>query len=336
VKLKLLRLFLVIGLLVFMNGCGRKNYGLEPKPKDQVILRLADVFNTEYPSTAAGVRCARLIAAKTKGRIKVRLFENGELGDELSVIEQVQFGGIDLARVNMAVLFEYLKKYQLLLTPGLYRDSAHLQRVLNGTIGMKVGNELLKEKIVLLCWYDVGNPGFYNYKRKLKTSTDFQGLKLGVTKAQLIRDYINRLSGWPVSLEPGEVLGQLQNRTIDGAYNNLVIYWSLHHYEIAQFYTVDSQTFFPDVLIGSRVAMMQLTKTDQQIIMQAARQSVNFQKKEWNRKYQTALVQLKQAGVSINTLKSGVQPKKGQSSEMLDAHLSSSDRELLRQIRKLR
>jgi TRAP-type C4-dicarboxylate transport system substrate-binding protein len=286
----------------FFSGCLRENYGLEPKPKDQIILRLADIFTTDYPSTAAGAQFAQLVEKRTKGRIKVRLYENGELGDEQSVIEQTQFGGIDLARVNSALLVEYLHNYQTLLMPSLYRNEGHLREILNGKIGVDFGNELLKEKFVLLCWYETGDYGFYNARKKLETVNDFRGLKFGVPKAQTLRDRISALGGTPVPLETGEVFGQIQTRAIDGAQNNLVLYYLLHHYESVRFYTIDEGCYFPDVLIGSRVSLMQFTKTDQKMIAAAARDSVNFHKKAWQKSYLEAMTQLKRAGVTLTVL----------------------------------
>jgi TRAP-type C4-dicarboxylate transport system substrate-binding protein len=273
---------ILVLLSVVFSGCLRKNYGLEPKPKGQIILRLADIFTTDYPSTAAGARFAQLVEKRTKGRIKVRLYEGGELGDELSVIEQTQFGGIDLARVNSALLLEYLPNYQMLLMPSPNRNAGHLREILNGKIGADFGNELLKEKLVLLCWYETGDYGFYNVRKKLETVSDFRGLKFGVAKAQTLQDRISGLGGTPVPLKTGEVFGQLQTRAIDGAQNNLVLYYLLHHYLIAKYYTIDKGCYFSDVLLGSRVSLMQLTKIDQKMIATAARDSVSFQKKAWH------------------------------------------------------
>jgi TRAP-type C4-dicarboxylate transport system substrate-binding protein len=331
--LKRFWIILILLTLVIISGCKKENYGLEPKPKEQIILRLADVYNTDYPSTLGGKRFTQLLEKRTNGRIKVRLFDNGELGDELSAIEQVQFGGIDLARVNAVLLFEYLKKYQVILLPGLYRDSDHLRKVLNGKIGMKIGNELLKEKIVTLCWYDTGNSGFYNTRRELTAVSDFRGMKLGVSKAQLLRDRINSLGSIPIYFEPTEVFNQLQNRTIDGAQNNLILYWLLNHYKIAKFYTSDAQTYLPDVLIGSRVAMLQLTKEDQQIIATAARDSVRFQRKAWGKATCLALAQLKRAGVKITSFEPKEQQKMVQMADSAYGNLSKEDQNLLQQIK---
>jgi TRAP-type C4-dicarboxylate transport system substrate-binding protein len=327
---------ILVMLSVVFSGCLRKNYGLEPKPKGQIILRLADIFTTDYPSTAAGARFAQLVEKRTRGRIKVRLYENGELGDELSVIEQTQFGGIDLARVNSALLLEYLHNYQTLLMPSLYRDEGHLQGILNGKIGAEFGNELLKEKLVLLCWYETGDYGFYNTRKKLETVDGFSGLKFGVLKAQTLQDRISGLGGTPVPLETGEVFGQLQTRAIDGAQNNLVLYYLLHHYLIAKYYTIDEGCYFPDVLLGSRVSLMQLTKTNQKLIAAAARDSVRFQKKAWQKSYLEATTQLKLAGVEMTGLDVRQRQKMLRITEQVYQKLKTEERFLIKKVRAIR
>ena len=53
----------------------------------------------DYPTTQGAYRFAELVEEKTGGRIKILVKADGVLGDEKTVIEQIQFGGVDFARV---------------------------------------------------------------------------------------------------------------------------------------------------------------------------------------------------------------------------------------------
>ena len=79
----------------------------------------------------------------------------------------------------------------------------------------------------------------------------------------------------------GEVYGALQTGVIDGAENNWPSYYSTSHYEVAQYYTLDRHTQVPEILIASTIAMDRLSAEDQQIIRQAARDSIDFQRERW-------------------------------------------------------
>lgn len=327
-------LFLLLIPLIF-SGCLRKKAAvLEPKPKNQIILRLAETLNSNYPSVMGCLEFAKLVETRTNGRIRVRIFENGELGDENSIIEQVQFGGIDLARVSSLVLGEYFKKMNLLVLPYIYRNEAHLWQVLEGKIGEKLANELIAEKIISLCWYDGGKSCFYNTRRVIDSVEDIKGLKLGVPRSQLIMDLISNLDGVPTPIEPAEIDSALQNKTIDGAHSSLMAYYLSKHYEIAKYYTVVEGSYSPDILIASRVSMMQLTKEDQRLIFEAAKDSAIAQKKIWAKKQLEAMTVIKSAGVKVTYFSKTEQKKLSDNAKAVYSLFSSDEQRLIEQIRK--
>ena len=85
-------------------GCSRTEEYTGP----ELILRYADNQPEDYPTTQAALAFADLVAERTEGRVKVVVYSGGELGAEQSVIEQMQYGGIDFARVSLSQLAEYL------------------------------------------------------------------------------------------------------------------------------------------------------------------------------------------------------------------------------------
>ena len=79
-----------------LTGCtAPEPTAAEPQP--ELILRYAENQPEDYPTTKAALAFAEMVAQRTDGRVKVVVYSGGELGGELSVIEQMQFGGIDFA-----------------------------------------------------------------------------------------------------------------------------------------------------------------------------------------------------------------------------------------------
>lgn len=72
---------------------------------------------------------------ESNGRIKILVQAEGELGAESDVIAQMQYGGIDFARVSLSQLAEYIPELNVLQMPYLYSDSDHMWKVLDGRIG---------------------------------------------------------------------------------------------------------------------------------------------------------------------------------------------------------
>lgn len=327
--------FMVLMVSLLFFGCRRIPVGLETRSEHQIILRLADTLNANAPSTMRCIEFARLVEERTNGRIQVRIFDDGELGDECSVIEQVQFGGIDIARVKSVLLSEYIKKYHLLFLPYVYRDEEHMWKVLNGKIGVDFSNELLKEKFVMLCWYEVGTCGFYTTKRPIRSLADFKGLKLGIPRSRPMMDYISNLGAIPVTLETPTAFGELQNRTIDGAESSLVLYYLLKTYEVARFYTIDTQSCIPEILVASRVSLMHLSKQDQEIIANAALESFNFERRVLQMKQRQAMAALRKDGVTITSFDKDQNQQMRRNMASIFEHFSLEEQRLLEQILEL-
>ena len=106
-------------------GCGRAEEYTGP----ELILRYAENQPEDYPTTQAALAFADLVAQRTEGRVKVVVYSGGGLGAEQSVIEQMQYGGIDFARVSLSQLAEQLPTLSVLQLPFLYTDAPQMWRM---------------------------------------------------------------------------------------------------------------------------------------------------------------------------------------------------------------
>jgi len=101
----------------------------------------------------------------------------------------------------------------------------------------------------------------------------------------------------------GEVYSAIQTGVIDGAENNWPSYYSTSHYEVAKYFTIDEHTRVPEITIASKVTMDKLSKSDQELIMKAAKDSMSFQIKAWAAYEKEAEAAIKANGNEIYYLK---------------------------------
>ena len=73
-----------------------------------IRLRLAELHPDDHPTTMADYEFARLVSERSGGRIKIAVFSGSVLGQEISVLEQLQFGAIDIARVSLTAVASYV------------------------------------------------------------------------------------------------------------------------------------------------------------------------------------------------------------------------------------
>lgn len=275
---KLLGIALVMLLIgSFAWAAGQRDRAAAP---EQVVLRLAETHGPDYPTTLGNKEFARLVEERTNGRIRIEVYPSAQLGEERSVIEQVQFGGIDMTRVSISPLAAFAPQLDALQMPFLYRDKDHMWKVLRGDIGAEIMATLEESGFVGLAWYDSGSRSFYT-KRPVRQIPDMRGLRIRVQESELMVGLVEALGAVATPMPFGEVYSALQTGVIDGAENNWPSYYSTSHFEVANYFTLNHHTRVPEIIVASKIAMDRLSPEDQEIIRQAAWDSMDFQIEKW-------------------------------------------------------
>jgi tripartite ATP-independent transporter DctP family solute receptor len=169
------------------------------------VYRLADNQPDGYPTVLGDLAFAKYVSEKTNGAIKIEVYNNSVLGDEKTTIEQTQTGDIHFIRVGLNPLSALNPIMNALAMPFLFRDRAHMFKVLDGPIGQELLDALQKQNLQGLCWFDAGFRNFYNSKKDIRTPADMQGLKIRVQESALMMDMIRFLGGSPTPVAYGEV-----------------------------------------------------------------------------------------------------------------------------------
>ncbi len=274
----------------------------ETAAEPEFVLRYAENQPQDYPTTQGAYKFAEMVEEKTNGRIKVEVYHGAQLGDEKSVLEQMQFGAIDFARVSLSPLAEFAPQLNVLQLPFMYRDGEHMWKVLEGEIGDEFKNGLGDSGLVGLSWYDAGARNFYNSKREIKTIDDMKGLSIRVQENELMMDMVSALGANPTPMTYGEVYSGLQTGTIDGAENNWPSYESTSHYEVAKYFCLDEHTRVPELQIVSKMTMDKLSEEDQQIIRDCAVESAKVERELWAEREKLSEEKVKEGGSVITEL----------------------------------
>ncbi|HUM43158.1 MAG TPA: TRAP transporter substrate-binding protein [Fervidobacterium sp.] len=318
----------VLGLFFSVN--------IPAQAQPQIVMRLAETHAPDYPTTKGDYEFARLVEERTNGRIKIEVYPSSQLGEEKSVIEAVQFGAIDITRVSISPVASFSPNLDVLQMPYLYRDSEHMWMVLNGHIGEAFLNSLETKNFIGLGWYDAGARHFYNSKKEIKSVSDLKGMKIRVQESKLMVDLISCLDAVATPMPFGEVYSALQTGVIDGAENNIPSYYSTSHYEVAKYITLDGHTRVPEIIIASKLSWDKLSKEDQEIIKQAAKDSTPYQIKLWKEFEKSAEEKTRKAGSIYTELTHETLEEFQKAVQPMYDELSPELKEIVNQIRNVK
>ncbi len=266
------------------------------------VLRAAEFHPDNYPTSQAITEMDRLIRAKSNGDLSIKLYAGGQLGAERDTLELATFGGIDINRVALAPLNSIEPLTIIPALPFIFDSNAHMRMAMDGEPGRMVLASLRPHGLVGLCFYDSGARSVYNTKRPIYTPDDMKGLKLRVQNSDLYVSLIQDLGANPTPMPLGEVYQSLVQGVIDGAENNWPSYQEGRHYEVARFYSLTRHVIAPEVLVMSAQTWDRLDRQEQDIVAQAAQESVSFMRLKWDEKVRSAEQEIRASGVAVNEI----------------------------------
>lgn len=292
------RAFLALCLAGLLAGCGAEK--TEPVTPE-FVLTYADNQPAGYPTTQGAERFAQLVQERTGGRVVIQVHSDAEYGTEQEIWEQLALGGVDFARLSLAIAADDLPKLNVLQLPYLYRDAAHMWRVLDGALGEDFLQEFTRRELVGLSWYDAGARSFYA-KQPIRSLNDLAGTTVRVQDSQIVLDMMELLGSQPVTFAYSDVYSAFQTGKIDAAENNWPAYYRMDHYKVAPYYTVDEHSRVPEVQLASGRTWAQLPEEYQTILRQCARESAQYERQLWTEEEARARQSVLAAGCREITL----------------------------------
>ncbi|MEK1890961.1 MAG: TRAP transporter substrate-binding protein [Phyllobacterium sp.] len=265
----------------------------------QTVFRSSDTHPDGYPTVEAVKYLSDLLKERTNGRYAIEVFHSGQLGEEKDVIEQAQFGVIDMIRVSMGPFNNMVPETIVPSLPYVFRSTEHMRKTLDSEVGDEILAAFEKHNLVALAFYDSGARSFYNAKHPVKSVADLKGLKLRVIQSDIFVDLVNALGANATPMPYGEVYSALQTGVIDGAENNWPSYESSKHSEVAKYFTLDQHLIVPEILAISKATWDKLTPEDQKIVRQAAKDSVKKQRELWEAAEKTSRAKVEESGTQV-------------------------------------
>jgi tripartite ATP-independent transporter DctP family solute receptor len=268
----------------------------------KMVLKASDVHPAGYPTVVAVENLGKKLAQATNGRLSVQMFASMTLGGEKEAIEQAQIGAIQFARVSVGALGPVIDDLNVVNLPFLFRNTAHMQKVIDGPIGQELLDKVTDNAnagLVGVCWMDAGARSLYNTKKPIRTIADLKGMKFRVIGNPMFVDMMNALGGNGVAMGYDQVFNALQTGVIDGAENNPPSFVFDNHYTVAKNYTLTEHLIVPEMLVLSKKTWTALSKDDQALMKKFGAEAQQEERVLWAAYEKQAMDKAIAGGVQI-------------------------------------
>jgi len=267
------------------------------------ILKAADVHPFGYPTVEAVVNMGKKLEQATGGRVSIQMYPSMQLGGEKEMIEQAEVGALAIARISVGPMGPVVPELNVFNLPFMFRDTAHMEKVVDGPIGDELLQKLSDHptaNLIGLCWMNAGTRHVYNSKKPIRSMEDLRGLKIRMMGNPVFVDTMNALGGNGVSMGFDQLVNAMQTGVVDGAENNEPTYTTGQHYRYAKYYSMTGHLMIPDMLVFSKKIFAALGKDDQALIRSFAKEAQQEQRTLWYAMEEMSIAEMKKAGVEIN------------------------------------
>ncbi len=264
------------------------------------IIRLGHGLDITHSVHKAMLEADEVLNEISKGKMRIQIYPNQQLGSERECLELLQIGSLDMTKVSGAVMENFAPKFRIFGLPFLFDSKEHLFNVLDGPIGKELLNEGVQYWLKGMGFYDSGSRSFYSRERPVMKPKDLKGLKIRVQESISAFEMVKQLGGSPTPISWGELYTALQQGVVDGAENNPPSFYLSRHYEVCKYYSIDEHTMIPDLLLVSTHLWNRLNTQEKAWLQEAIDRSVPSQRKLWIQSENESLQAVIKAGVEVS------------------------------------
>ena len=263
-------------------------------------LRVANGVSEDHPNGDGERKMAQCAAEKSGGKMKIQLFWNGMLGNELATIQQVRTGSLEMVLASPAPITGIVPELGVFDLPFLFDNSTEARRVLDGKIGDWFNAKMMNAGLVNLAWMESGFRHTTNSKRPITKWEDFQGIKLRVMQSPIYLDTFKTMGANAVPMAFSEVYSALEMNAVDGQENPVNNIENMKFYEVQKYMSYTKHSYTPTLVLVAKKTWDTMSPEEQKTLKDCAIEGRDVQRKANAAAESKSVEMMKSKGMVVN------------------------------------
>jgi len=276
--------------------------------KDRVF-KIGTGLSEDHPQAKALKFFGDQLAAKSGGKLVAKVYTSGALGNDLSMTSALRGGTLEMTIPDSSTLVSLAKPFGVLNLPLTFDNEKEADAVLDGPFGQKLLATLPDKGLIGLGFWENGFRHITNSRRPVQRAEDLNGLKLRVIQSPLFLDTFNALGANATPMPFTELYTAMEQAAVDGQENPTATILASKFYEVQKHMVMSRHMYSAWVLLMSKKTWDGLSAEEQKIVQDAARDATLHERKTIRAFSETALAELKKAGMQVTELPAGEQAK---------------------------
>lgn len=266
------------------------------------VIKFANQNAKGHPIVLGMDKFAELVAAKSGGKMVVKVFAGGTLGSDQANVSSLQGGTLEMASMNSGIFASLAKEFAIYDFPFMFGNFKEADAVVDGPVGKKLHAMLDAKGIVGLAYYELGFRHITNSKRPITKVEDLEGLKLRVIPNPINVDWVKAMGANPTPLPFPELYAAMEQRAVDGQENPLPTINSAKMYEVQKNLVLTNHQYNPQSVVISKKFWDTLNAAEKKIIQDSATESAKYEREQSRGLAASILDNLKKNGMQVTEL----------------------------------
>ncbi|KML41285.1 TRAP transporter substrate-binding protein [Cytobacillus firmus] len=283
-KLSILFLSILMFSTMVLAACGgnSNSTGASEKGTDSAsgeggkrTIKVSIGVNDKHPEYEASLKFKELVEAESDD-LTVEVYHSGQIADDRSAIEMLQFGTLDVTIPSTSPLVNFIPAYGVFDLPFTVPNEEVADKVLDGPFGDKMLEMVDQQGLVGLAWWENGFRNLTNDVKPVAGMEDVKGLKIRTMENEIHLDAWKALGANPTPMAFTELFTALQQGTIDGQENPYPTILLSKYPEVQKHVSNTNHVYTPFIFLFSKKIWEELSAEQQDIISKAAVEAGKF------------------------------------------------------------
>lgn len=267
-----------------LASCGdpsRQMTSADASSSAPLTLSLANSLDPQHVTSKALAAFATEVEERSEGRLRISMFDSGQLGSEPQVLGQLRQGIVDMTRVGSPGLAAWNPGYHTFGLPYVFDSEEHYYAALDSDAMQRFFTSNEDAGLLGLTYFTSGARSFYTGSTPVRTPEDAAGLKIRIQDMRTQVRMMSAMGASPIVMAFGDIYTALQTGLIDGAESNETALDQSGHGEVAKCFSLTEHTRIPDLLTIGTPAWERLDEQDRTTLREAAHAATENHKKDW-------------------------------------------------------
>lgn len=239
------------------------------------------------------------VEKKSKGMIKVDIYDNAKLGSDTALIEGVISGTVDMTVSSAGNFAVYAVNIGISALPFLFTDFNKAWKFMDSKLVSEINKDLEAYNIVVLSHFDNGFRCVTTSEKPIDKVSDMKDLKIRVPANQIVMATMTILGAHPEPLAFGELYAALKAKKFDGQENPIPVIYNNKLYEVQKYLSITNHSYDAMPLVIRKDLWDKFSADEKKIISDAAKKAQDLNRKIVKDETNSLVATLQKEGMEI-------------------------------------